>query len=125
MATVVRWNLNKFMPERCRDWCPIFWQGSDLIWIKEAGAENGSGMYRLVAGQEERLHENSGDFGHEYFPVLSADKKFLTYSACPNDQHSHLEANYQLFIKDLRSSEIFRITDDKFTNRWGQLVSVR
>ena len=118
-------DLQSRTAERQTSGCEPFWQGEDLIWIKESRAQNGSGVYLLKNKAEQVLQENQGEFGHEYFPVLSTDEKYLSYSAAPNNQHSHLEANYQIFVKNLQNGNVTRINFDKFTNRWGRLVNIK
>ena len=84
----------------------------------------GSGLNSYLVDQKSNLvlHDREDPFGHEYFPSISDDGRFLLFSASPSDQHSHESANYQLFVKDLESGELHRITDDGHTNRWPKLV---
>lgn len=110
--------------------CEATWypkSNNQLVWIqkKEANALAGSGVFTFntEAGVSTKLHDDGPPFGHEYFPEITPDNNFLLYGACPHDQHSHESANYQLYIKDLKSGESARITLDPFTNRWPKRIS--
>lgn len=105
-------------------WYPI--GSNQLAWIqkKEANALAGSGIFtfKRETKTSTKLHDDGPPFGHEYFPEITPDNNFLLYGACPHDQHSHESANYQLYIKDLKSGENTRITLDPFTNRWPKFL---
>lgn len=91
------------------------------IWVVASAAKAGSGVYQRVGPEKAQAVADAEDpFGHEYFPTLFNDDKFLLYSACPGNQHSHEDSNYQLFVKDLTTGAKLRILSDKFTNRWAK-----
>ena len=93
-------------------------------WIKKYGILGNVGVYTVNAvtpDNIELLQDGPPPYGHEYFPWITADGKFLFYSACPNYEHDHLSAQYQLFAKDIESGIITRISFDNATNRWPKL----
>ena len=102
-----------------------FPEKNKIAWVKITGMRGGSGLNSYLVDQKSSLilHDREDPFGHEYFPTISDDGRFLLFSASPSDQHSHQSANYQLFVKDLESGELHRITDDGHTNRWPKLVA--
>lgn len=99
---------------------------SELVWIqkKGAGAKAGSGIFKYdqKTNISKKLQDDGPPMGHEYFPEIDQSGRFLLYSACPHDQHSHEDSNYQLYIKDLKSGYHHRITLDPYTNRWPKLL---
>lgn len=91
------------------------------IWVVASAAKAGSGVYERVGpGKAQAVADAEDPFGHEYFPSLIKGDKFLLYSACPGNQHSHEDSNYQLFVKDLSTGEKLRVLNDSFTNRWAK-----
>jgi Tol biopolymer transport system component len=95
-----------------------------IIWVGEKNMKERSGFkyFNLEDKTTGIFHDLDAPWGHEYFPSFSRDGKKLIYSASPPNEHSHEHANYQIFIKNLKSEEIQRITEDGFTNRWGKFL---
>lgn len=92
-------------------------------WISKQGVLSKSGIIKHDRdGRKSVLQDAGRPYGHEYFPTLVKDDKFLLFSACPAGQHSHLTANYQIFIRDLSEEKAVRVTFDEFTNRWPKLM---
>lgn len=101
-----------------------FKEGRKIAWIKSQGANERSGIFSFnLSGSSFATLEDAGaPRGHEYFPTLAANDRFLLYSVCRINEHSHENANYQIFIKDLATQERTRITFDAYTNRWPKLL---
>lgn len=95
-----------------------------LIWVSEKNMNERSGFTALNLRDRKIsvFHDEDAPWGHEYFPSFSRDGKQLIYSASPPGQHSHEHAEYQIFIKDLDTKELKRITNDTFTNRWPKFT---
>lgn len=98
-------------------WFP---DSNKLAVMKKTGARAGSGImyYDRNSKQYDVLKDDAGPLGHEYFPTVTADGRFLLYSACPEDQHDHLTANYSIFVHDLQKDKTWQVTFDQSTNRW-------
>lgn len=101
-----------------------FNSGQRAAWITKTHvlSKSGVGIFDKVSQSREKLHDLGPPLGHEYFPTLAQDDTFLLYAACPDGQHDHLKANYQVFIRDLRSNTTVRVNHDTFTNRWPKLL---
>jgi Tol biopolymer transport system component len=67
-------------------------------------------------------HDPGGTLDFKYFPSYSKDGKYLIYSSAPPGNPSHEFSNYQIFIKELATGKIERITNDSFNNRWAKFV---
>ncbi len=95
-----------------------------LVWVVEQGARQGSGlfMYDMETGKAEELQDAGPPLGHEYFPYVSGGDRFLLWGACPEGKHSHIDSNYQLFVKNLKNGQIARLTFDSFNNRWPKIL---
>jgi Tol biopolymer transport system component len=108
--------------------CEPTWyaDGRRVAWIKAAGAKEDSGVFAGdFKGKTFWTVEDAGPpRGHEYFPTFFGDDRYLTYSASrgPKD-HDQDSANYQIFVKDLKTGERFRLTYDGFTNRWPKIMT--
>lgn len=95
-----------------------------VAWVRERGARQGAGLFVRDprGGEASELHDAGPPLGHEYFPTVSRDGRFLLWSACPEGQHAHESANYQIFAKDLASGAVARLTRDAYCNRWPKLL---
>ncbi len=98
-----------------------FHKRDEIIYVNRQGKAK-SGLFRIKpdgSGYEEVI-DRPDPWGHEYFPAVTPDDRFVLYSASPSeDDHSHYEANYQLFVKGLEGeSEPVRVSFDEATNRW-------
>ena len=105
---------------------PVFFEnGNSVAWVtkKNVLAKSAIGKKELASGDVSLIQDEGPPFGHEYFPTLVKGDRFLLYAACPAGQHSHLEANYQLFVKDLESGETVRVSFDGNTNRWPKYLA--
>lgn len=106
--------------------CEASWWGDDqkLVYINKTSAKSKSGIYGLDLSNKEisTLQDGGEPRGHEYFPGITKDGRYLLYSACPVTQHDHDTANYEIFIKDLASGLVAQLTFDGFTNRWPKLI---
>lgn len=103
-------------------WYP---DNKNIAWIKKSGLLGQVGIYSVDVTNPslvQCVQDASSDLGHEYFPFITSDGKYLLYSACPSYQHDHNSAAYQLFIKELSTGEITRLTFDTYTNRWAKVV---
>lgn len=104
---------------------PTWYPDSERVaWIKTGGVKDGSGLYTFDTNNRNVtvLQDGGPPRGHEYFPTISRNGDFLLYSSCREGEHSHIDANYQLFIKDLQTNELTRVTFDQHTNRWPKLL---
>jgi len=103
---------------------PVPFEDSEAqAWVSKKGVLSKSGIIKLSKdGQTSVLQDAGEPYGHEYFPTLVESDKFLFYSACPAGQHSHLKANYQLFVRDFSEDKAVRLTFDEFTNRWPKYL---
>ena len=95
-----------------------------IAWIRQRDVRQGSGIFAwdMATGTTEEIQDADLPWGHEYFPTVSADGKYLLWGACPEGQHSHETSRYQLFAKDLTSGRVTRLTDDLANNRWPKLL---
>jgi len=109
--------------------CEPTWshEGNNLIFVKTSSARAGSGLYSHTTSQSgiDIFHDRDDPFGHEYFPTLIEQDSYTLFSASPGDQHSHLEANYQLFIRDNAQDRIYRLNFDDYTNRWPKYLPAK
>lgn len=96
----------------------------ELAIIRKRGLFGRTGIYRSTVNSTalEVLQDDGPPFGHEYFPTITPDGRYLLYAACPMSQHDHISSHYQLFIRDLSRAEPVRITFDTYTNRWPKLL---
>ncbi len=103
---------------------PAWYPDLKSAWIKKEGLKAGSGImvYNPMSKKSSILLDNGPPLGHEYFPTISQDGRYLLYSAAPYNEHDHLSASYQLFIYDFQSGENKQLTSDKYTNRWPKLA---
>lgn len=120
-------DLNANETRRIGQGCEPVWlpDGSGILWLRTVGAKERSGIFRLDLESRTVVAFQDADapWGHEYFPTVTRDGRFLMWSSCPPGQHSHTDANYQIFCRDLDGGSAVRITFDGFTNRWPkQLV---
>jgi uncharacterized protein (TIRG00374 family) len=92
-----------------------------IAWISTRNVKERTGIYMfdITTKTISLLHDDDAPRGHEYFPTIVNDR-FLLWSACQPDEHSHTSANYQIFIKDLNSGLYSRLTFDIWNNRWAK-----
>lgn len=102
-----------------------FSNSEEIAWIKTKNTRERSGLYRyqIASKAVTELQDGLPPRGHEYFPSLVANDSFLLYSSCREGEHSHLTANYQIFVKQLPDGKPVRITFDNHTNRWPKLLA--
>lgn len=129
-----RWNtwiadLNTLKLQHLDEGCEPAWfpNNAELAWIKTTGTNERSGMYRYSIENSAAtvLADYGPPRGHEYFPTVAADGKYLLFSSCREGEHSHITANYQIFVKDIAADKRVRVTFDNFTNRWPKLLPPR
>ncbi|NLF24156.1 MAG: flippase-like domain-containing protein [Deltaproteobacteria bacterium] len=102
-----------------------FAQSNQVVWMKTKDTLDGSGIYVIdpLSRAVRPLQDAPAPFGHEYFPSLAEKDRFLLFSASPSArEHDQSSANYQLFVKDLHTNTVVRITFDTATNRWPKLL---
>ncbi len=106
--------------------CESSWWDNDskLVYINKSTAQSKSGIYSLYLSSNEKVVVQDGGEprGHEYFPTITKDGRYLMYGACPVTQHDHDTSNYEIFIKDLTTNTVAQLTFDGFTNRWPKLL---
>ncbi len=79
--------------------------------------------YDWPAGPARRFLAMDGVYRHVYFPTVSDDGRYLLFSACPDTQHDHMSAHYQIHIKKLDGGEAVRLSRNEFTDRWPRLCT--
>jgi Tol biopolymer transport system component len=95
-----------------------------IAWVRERGARQGTGIFvfdRETATARE-LQDAGPPLGHEYFPTVSRDGRYLLWGACPEGQHAHDDSAYQVFIRELDSGRFARLTVDGADNRWPKIL---
>ena len=107
---------------------PVFYSnGNQLAWINNerdiAKERSGIFTYTISDRSFKALEDAGPPRGHEYGPTLAANDRYLLYFACRPKEHSHQSANYQIFVKDLKTQTKTRVTFDAHTNRWPKLLS--
>ncbi len=95
-----------------------------LAWVLGGKTKQKAGlfMWDRETDEAEELQDDGPPFGHEYFPNVSRDGRFLLWGACPEGQHDHADSNYQIFVKELDGGRPRRITEDSYCNRWPSLL---
>ena len=104
---------------------PAWFSNSDKVAIiRNVDVRQGSGIFAIGHRKSGTmpLHDAGEPRGHEYFPTISTDDRFALWASCRAGEHSHITANYQLFVKELRTGRVARLTFDGFTNRWPKLL---
>ncbi len=128
-----RWNawfvdLKSGASEHIGDGCEPVWIAREdrVAWVQHGRFLGGSAI--RVFDPKDRSRKSLVDFphphGYEYFPSSSADGRYVVYGAAREGEHSHNDSNYQIFVADLAAGTRTRITEDKFTNRWPQFLSI-
>jgi len=106
--------------------CEPTWssESDSILFVKTVSARAGSGLFQhdLAVPGIDLFLDREDPFGHEYFPTLIKQDNFTLFAASPGDQHSHLEANYQLFVKDNQEGQRYRLSFDEHTNRWPKYL---
>ena len=96
--------------------------GKGLLYVAGTSRRGTSiGSFPYPEGKPENYLTLTGTYRHVYFPSLSRDGKHLLFSACPEGQHDHFSANYQIFISPADGSRPVRITWNDFTDRWPKI----
>jgi len=102
--------------------CQPTWYSNSkgLAWISTIGALERSSIWHRhpLHAPGAVLHDLDAPYGHEYFPTLAKNDSLLLYAAASPGQHDAITSDYQIFVKDLKSNSVARITNDKFNNRW-------
>ncbi len=102
-------------------WFP---DGARIVQVQEGGMRERTGIVARPAagGEAAMLQDDDAPRGHEYFPVVTPDGRWLLWGACPPGRHNHLEpeSNYQLFARALPDGEPVRLTFDGWSNRWAK-----
>lgn len=103
--------------------CEASWfsDGRRLVWVnQDDSVKERTGLFQfdIVTRQITALQDAGAPRGHEYFPCITADDRFLLWGACREREHSHTDSNYQLFAKNLTGGESVRLMFDGFDNRW-------
>lgn len=97
--------------------------GKNFVWVLIAGTfgigswEGGLQTEVLFDGPHHPV------FSHGYFPFVTPDYKYLVYGACPENQHDHNTANYQILIAELDEElkpigDPVRLTFSRATDRY-------
>ncbi|OVE80007.1 hypothetical protein BVY02_01655 [bacterium J17] len=119
-------NLESKEATRMKHGCePAFSHNSDfLVMIKKQGMAGRSGVLKFEreSNKASIYYDGKPPLGHDYFPTLAAEDRFLLYSACRQGEHSHEDSNYQIFIKDREREQAVRLNFDAHTNRWPKLL---
>ena len=103
-----------------------FAEGEKLAWIGGATPpleRTQISAFDRKSGQVSKLQDADAPRGHEYFPSVTKDDRFLLFTAARPKEHAPESANYQLFVKEIETGEVTRITFDRYTNRWPKLLA--
>ncbi len=102
-----------------------FEQGFNALWVVKSGRKAGSGFGKSNLEDEtsDIFFDKGEPYGHEYFPTLEENDRYLLHSACPPDEHAHETSNYELFVKDFESGDFLQLTQNGATNRWAKLTT--
>ena len=102
-------------------WFP---QSNRIAWVSGRGTLERSGItsFDLASREYGKVQDDGPPRGHEYFPTITDDSRFLLYAAARPKEHKPVTANYQIFVKDLQAGNVVRITFDPHTNRWPRLL---
>jgi Tol biopolymer transport system component len=127
-----RWNTWGVELDTGRFWhiakaCEACWRPDthSVLAIKKSSLWGRTGIYEYDGRSAKtplKIQDDGPPFGHEYFPTVTRDGKFLLFSSCPIGEHDHLSAHYQLFIRDLSTDVVTRVSFDEFTNRWPKPI---
>lgn len=100
-------------------WFP---DGLRATWVCETDMKERVGicMRPTQGGEAAALQDADAPRGHEYFPTVTSDGRFLMWGACRPGEHTHTDptSNYQLFGRALPDGKPVRLTFDEFNNRW-------
>ncbi|MDC0358457.1 flippase-like domain-containing protein [Oligoflexia bacterium] len=106
--------------------CEPVWYKTEkkIAFINKRDVLSGSGIssFNIQDRAVSVLLDQGVPRGHEYFPTLVTNDRFLLYSAARENEHSHITANYQIFVRDLQENKTTRVTHDVFNNRWPKLL---
>ncbi|MCB0345900.1 MAG: PD40 domain-containing protein [Bdellovibrionales bacterium] len=99
-------------------------QNDRLAWVQRGQFKGGSGIqvFEVKDSSRSSLVDFPHPHGYEYFPMPSSDGRYVAYAAAREGEHSHYDSNYQIFVADLASGKRYRITHDKYTNRWPRFM---
>lgn len=106
--------------------CQGFWATTRpvLYYVSTAQMLDGSGIreFDRLTHLSKVVVDLDAPRGHEYFPSLGDSDRFLFWSASTSADHSHIDGNYQLFIRVLETKNTTQFTADPYTNRWPSLL---
>ncbi len=96
--------------------------GVNFIWVRVPGE---FGIGRVVGGLQlatlYKIPKDAGEYTHAYFPALSANYTHLVFASCPENQHNHDTANYQIFVQGIEDGKFVgaprRLTHNDATDR--------
>ena len=102
-----------------------FSDSGKIAWVDSVGAGSDTGIrgYDLRRGKVWDLQDAGSPWGVEYFPTLAGEDRYLLFSACQDvNNHAHESANFQIFMKDLLSRQVWRLSTNSATERWPKAV---
>ena len=97
------------------------------VFVDEQRAAGGSGIFsfQLQTLATAPYHDPQTHLSHEYFPSFSQDGKWLLYGACSPEEHSHLDAKYELHLRETAAPGFGkRLTFGSSTNRWPKATQI-
>ena len=107
--------------------CEPFWtqSGEEIFWITDIDAKHLTKVmkYDVAKKTNEEVLDNSEPRGIDYFPVVPADNKYLLFSSGAK-RRDYLKGDYQVFLRNLETSETLTITNDTFNNRWPKFLKI-
>ncbi len=108
-----------------RDSCQVMWSpsGQFATYVQKGGRQTNQIMrYDPESQVKTTLVDLPGEHSHEYFPRLSADEKWMIFSASTGG-HEHDLADYELFLWPVGSpsSEATRLTFHSGNDSWPDL----
>lgn len=102
-------------------WFP---DGRRVTWVREREMKERVGVCvrPIDGGDFAPLQDDDAPRGHEYFPTVTPDGRWLLWGSCRPGEHAHTDgaSNYQLFARELPDGKPVRLTFDGFNNRWAK-----
>jgi hypothetical protein len=96
-----------------------------VIWV-DANGQGGTRVMHAdaVEGTEATLIDLPGPFSHEYFPKVSADRRWLVWGAAASG-HEHDRADYEMFAWRLGTGweSAIRLTHSPSNDQWPDLYN--
>lgn len=106
--------------------CQMIWNPAEpksSLWVEGPGEMKNSFYILDAAGQKSLLFDAKAPYGHEYFPRLSQNGKWLVYGASTGG-HEQDSEDYEIFLLNLEASPYtpirltFHTSNDSWPDIW-------